>query len=230
MSDTKQAIDNIMNSINQDYLDVVYGVNRGLNGLSGGGLDYLGNKMGFDSQMSDYLSMLPKSERLKREKLGDLVEAGGTALLGNKLLRLAPLVGDEVVRWNGRRGLLNQLKRGHNFKDVNFGKVSPAKLEELNKIRKELEQPQINSGKVTIPADRVEHIYERRVLGDRYKPEDATDTIYKALFGKGSKIYPDKKHDTLQHFIDLSSKPSNKAIVGKIKGGDNIFVKTGFKK
>ena len=85
MSDTKQAIDNIMNSINQDYLDVVYGVNRGLNGLSGGGLDYLGNKIGFDSQMNDYLSLFPQSERLKREKLGSLVEVGGSLLWGGLL-------------------------------------------------------------------------------------------------------------------------------------------------
>ena len=113
---------------------------------------------------------------------------------------------------------------------MNFGKVSPAKLEELNKIRKELEQPQINRGKVTIPADRVEHIYERRILGDKYLPEDVVNVIYKALFGKNSKVYPDKNHNTLQHFVDLSSKPSNKAIVGKIRGGNNIFVKTGFKK
>lgn len=192
-------------------------------------LDYLGNKLGFDSQMNGYLQAFSPEERKGREKLGSLAEVGGTTLLGNKLLRLVPIVGDEVVRWNGRRGLLNQLKRGRDFKDVNFGKVSPAKLEELNKIRKELEQPQINSGKVTIPADRVEHIYERRVLGDRYKPEDATDTIYKALFGKNSKVYPDKNHNTLQHFVDLSGKPSNKAIVGKIRGENNIFVKTGFK-
>ena len=72
-----------------------------------------------------------------------MAEVGGTALLGNKLLRLAPIVGDEIVRWNGRRGLLNQLKRGRDFKDINFGKVSPEKLEDLNKIRKELKQPQI---------------------------------------------------------------------------------------
>ena len=158
-----------------------------------------------------------------------MAEVGGTALLGNKLIKLAPLVGNELIKWNGRRGLLNQFKKGYDFKDVNLGKVSPIKLEKLNKIRNELEQSQIGSGKVIIPADRVEHIYERRILGDGYSPEEAVETIYKALFGKNSKIHPDKKYNTLQHFVDLSSKPSNKAIVGKIRGGDNIFVKTGFK-
>jgi hypothetical protein len=229
MDNKSKIVDNIMNSLSIDYLDIAYGVNRAINGLSGGGLDYLGSKMDFDSQMSDYLSLFPENERNTREKLGALAEVGGTALSSNKLIKLVPLIGNELIKWNGKRGLLSQFKKGYDFNDVNLGRVSPVKLEKLNKIRNELEQSPIGSDRVTIPADRVEHIYKRRILGDGYSPEEAVETIYKALFGKNTKIHPDKKYNTLQHFVDSSSKPSNKAIIGKIRGGDNIFVKTGFK-
>lgn len=85
MSDKNKIVDNIMNSLNIDFLDTVYGANRGLNGLSGGGLDYLGNKLGFDSQMRGYLQALSPDERKQRESIGDYAEVGGNLLLAGLL-------------------------------------------------------------------------------------------------------------------------------------------------
>ena len=211
MSDTKQAIDNIMNSINQDYLDVVYGVNRGLNGLSGGGLDYLGNKMGFDSQMNGYLSLLPQEERTKREKLGSLVEAGGTALLGNKLLRLAPLVGDEVVRWNGRRGLLNQLKRGRDFKDINFGKVETDTLAKVNNVRESTGLNELFNN-AFVPANVVKKLYKKRILLDKYTPESVVKIGRRLFHEKGAEVGGSK----YTHIQEVSKKGSKTTDLGYV--------------
>ena len=159
-----------------------------------------------------------------------MTQFGGMGLGGATFFTSIPAAGNSIVRWNGRRNLINQLKRGEDFKDINFGKISNKRLNEINEIRRNVGVPEIKNRRVTIPADRVEHIYERRIDDNKYLPEEASDTIYKALFGKNSKIYPDKNYDTLQHFVNSDTKPSNTAIVGKIRNGDNIFVKTGFKK
>ena len=228
MADIGEIVDNIVGT--QNYLDAAYGANRAVNGLTFGGVDYLGDKLGFDSQMNEYLELLSPEERMLRQGLGNAAEWGGSIIGLNAGLRGINSAWTGFNRWNGRRNLVNQLKKGTDFEDINFGKIDPAKLKELNQLRKGLRQPSIKSERITIPSDRVEHIYQRRVLDNRYSPEDAADTIYRALFGKDSRIRPDKEYDTLQHFIDSTVKPENTAIVGKIRGGDNIFVKTGFKK
>ena len=123
----------------------------------------------------------------KREKLGSLAEVGGTALLGNKLLRLAPLVGDEVIRWNGRRGLLNQLKRGHNFKDINFGKVDEDTFTNINNVR---ENTGLNGlfGNAFIPANVVKKLYKKRILLDKYTPESVVKIGRRLFHEKGAEV------------------------------------------
>jgi hypothetical protein len=228
MSDTKQAVDNIMNSINQDFLDVVYGANRSLNGLSGGGVDYLGNKMGFDSQMKDYLSLLPQNERLKREKLGSLAEVGGTALLGNKLLRLAPLVGGEVVRWNGRRGLLNQLKRGSDFKDINFGKVEEDTLAKVNNVRESTGLNELYNN-AFIPANVVKKLYKKRILLDKYTPESVVG-IGKRLFHKKGAEAGESHYPNIQEVSKKGNKTTDFGYVAEDPKTGRFVIKSLYKK
>ena len=82
----QRARHEMMNSLSQDFLDMSYGVNRAVNGLTAGGLDYLGDKFGFDSRMNNYLNLLSPQERKQRENIGSLVELGGNAMLGNRAL------------------------------------------------------------------------------------------------------------------------------------------------
>ena len=69
-----------------DYLaenvaDMVYGAGRTINGLSGGGLDYLGEKYGIDTRMNDYLSLKDEegTGNLARN-LGNMTQFGGMGL------------------------------------------------------------------------------------------------------------------------------------------------------
>lgn len=50
-----QAQRNAVNQILMNSMDALYGMNRTLNGMTFGGLDYLGNKLGYDTQMNNYL-------------------------------------------------------------------------------------------------------------------------------------------------------------------------------
>ena len=58
-----QAQRDAVNQILMNGMDVLYGMNRTINGMTFGGLDYLGQKFGFDSQMNNYLQLKNPQER-----------------------------------------------------------------------------------------------------------------------------------------------------------------------
>lgn len=78
--DMEKIVEQIMENMAQDYLDASYGANRTINGLTFGGLDYLGDKFGFDSRMGEYLGLLSPEEQKLRQGLGNAIEWGGRAL------------------------------------------------------------------------------------------------------------------------------------------------------
>ena len=225
-----QAQRNAVNQILMNGMDVLYGMNRTINGMTAGGLDYLGSKLGFDSQMNNYLQLKNPQERELTQNVGNLVQLGGGALSGGALaktgLNQANMAYNKFTQLNGRRNLTNQLQRGNNFKDIYMGKIDKDKLNTLNSVRRSEGAEFIPSRKVNIPKDRVQHIYEERIIGDGYTPKEAADTIYDAVFNPKSKIQA-SRYKTLQKF---DSPTPNRAIVGKIRDGDSIFIKTGYRK
>ncbi len=60
----------------ENILDVSYGVNRAVNGLTFGELDKLGKRYGFDSSMSDYANLRGGNIR----QLGEYAQVGGNML------------------------------------------------------------------------------------------------------------------------------------------------------
>ena len=222
----QQRMRKVENGLLMDSLDTMYGMNRAINGISFGGLDWLGNKLGYDTQMTEYLKLKDERDRNLAQSVGQLAEYGGGALTGGGLANTAQYGYNQFLRMNGRRNLVNQLQRGNNFSDIYMGKIDKDKLRALNNVRRIEGAEPIVSRKATIPKDRVQHIYEERILGDRYTPEDASNTIYDALFNSNSQVQP-SRYRTLQKF---ESPTPNRVIVGKIRNGNNIFVKTGYKK
>ena len=225
-----QAQRNAVNQILMNGMDVLYGMNRTINGMTFGGLDYLEPKLGFDSQMNNYLQLKNPQERELAQNVGQLIGYGGSALVGEALakagLNQANIAYNKLTQWNGRRNLTNQLQRGNNFKDIYMGKIDKDKLNTLNSVRRSEGAEFIPSRKVSIPKDRVQHIYEERIIGDGYTPKEAADTIYDAVFNPKSKIQA-SRYKTLQKF---DSPTPNRAIVGKIRDGNSIFIKTGYRK
>ena len=85
-----QALQAQRNAVNQSLMngmDVLYGMNRTLNGMTAGGLDYLGQKLGFDSQMNNYLQLKNPRERELTQNVGKLAQLGGSALTGGALAK-----------------------------------------------------------------------------------------------------------------------------------------------
>ncbi len=78
---------NMENDLLMNEMDVLYGANRTLNGMSFGGLDWMGNKFGFDSQMKGYLDLKDEQSRKLAQTAGRFAELGGSALTGGALAK-----------------------------------------------------------------------------------------------------------------------------------------------
>ena len=73
----------VENDMLMNGMDTLYGMNRTLNGMTFGGLDWLGNKLGFDSQMNDYLQLKDAQSRNLAQTAGQIAGYGGNALTGS---------------------------------------------------------------------------------------------------------------------------------------------------
>lgn len=78
---------NIENGMLMDGMDVLYGMNRTLNGMTFGGVNWLGNKLGYDTQMNAYLQLKTPQERELAQTVGQLVGYGGSAIAGGTLAK-----------------------------------------------------------------------------------------------------------------------------------------------
>ena len=82
---SQQKNRNMENNLLMSGMDTLYGMNRAINGMTFGGLDYLGNKLGFDSQMNDYLNLKDEQSRNLAQTVGKMVEFGGGLLSGGAI-------------------------------------------------------------------------------------------------------------------------------------------------
>ena len=73
--------DYLMPEFKQDLSDIAYGANRTLNGMTFGGLDYLGNKFGVDTQMNSYLNTFSPEQQALRQIAGEMAQYGGSGLV-----------------------------------------------------------------------------------------------------------------------------------------------------
>ena len=72
---------NAENSLLMSGLDTLYGANRAINGATFGGLDWLGNKLGIDTQMNEYLKLKDaQGQGDIARTTGQLVEYGSGGL------------------------------------------------------------------------------------------------------------------------------------------------------
>ena len=68
-------------------MDTLYGMNRTINGMTFGGLDYLGNKFGFDSKMNGYLNLKDERNQKVAQVAGKVAEIGGGMLSGGAVAK-----------------------------------------------------------------------------------------------------------------------------------------------
>ena len=81
---------NAENRLLMDGMDVLYGANRAVNGATFGGLDWLGNKLGIDTQMNEYLKFKDtQGQGDIARTTGQLAEYGGNVLTGGTIAKTA---------------------------------------------------------------------------------------------------------------------------------------------
>ncbi len=209
----------------------IVGLESLANGATFGGYNWLNNKLNWGMQ----------ERRQDLQQAANSADIGNTFDLANRATEFVgkglgslgavntgiPAVGrvyNAINIYKGTKYLEKQLERGNNFNDIYLGRIDRDKLNQINDIRQNVNEPTIVSGKVVIPKDRVEHIYQRRIVDYGYTPKDAAHTISDALFNKKSQVAP-SRYSTLQ---TIESPSANRVILGKIRNGNNIFVKTGY--
>lgn len=174
---------------------------------------------------SDTLGDLPKNIALSGS-LGAGMGAGMPYLLSPINAASRPVI-NRVSRYFGKRNLIKQLQRGTDFKDINLGNISDDLATELNKVRNAEGVSIFDNTKASIPADRVDHINQRRVVANGYTPQNAAEAVDMALFGKNSRVI--KGNIPENQVVFDSSNPANKVVVNKHPISKGIKVVTAMK-
>ncbi len=210
----------------------VYGATRPLNGASFGALDWA------DRQLGGNLTQLGQEIQQDADLAGigtlnkytnNGLELAGGLVGGVKTVQAVPEIANQAVRWNGRRQLVKQLKRGEDFKDINFGKLDKDLYKQVNEIRKLENVKPLTSRLIRMPSENtksgVKHIFKGRIQKQKYTPKDVDISINNSLFGKNSKAIRGKDAECQ---VILSGNKQNPSItvIGRQKDDGKIFVKT----
>ncbi|MBO6281123.1 MAG: hypothetical protein J6N49_01185, partial [Alphaproteobacteria bacterium] len=179
----------IENDLLMNGMDVLYGMNRTINGMTFGGLDWLGNKLGIDTQMNEYLNLKDSQSRNLARRAGQIAGYGGSALTGGALGKSGL---NSFIEWNGRRNLINQLSNGNNFKDIRYRNISDDYRNILNDKRQDVNQPLMQNNRMYIPANVVRKLYNKRIINDGMTPEDVANSIDNAIYRPNSAVFQTK--------------------------------------
>ena len=122
-----------------------------------------------------------------------------TEFVGNGLSGYAtvskgvPAIGrvyNTVNIYKGTKNLEKQLERGNNFDDIYMGHIDEDKLNQINNIRQNVNEPLISSPQVKIRKNDVQHIWNRRINEGGSTPKDVVKTLKQSVFSKDSQVFP----------------------------------------
>jgi len=233
MSDKR--VNNVLKIIGEelarDYLDTAYGANRALNGATFGSFHKLGDTLGYDAEMNGYLSLLSPEERQRRQTIGDLVQYGGEALgtgygLYNGLNGALNFAG-WAEHQAGKRNLTNQLKRGGEFSDVNFGKINPETLDKVNDLRRQGNLGELNP-RAYIPANVVKKFYDKR-LNEKYTPEEIADMAARLFHKKGNTV-TESQYPHIQQVVRPRDNVTEHGFVSQNPANGKTVIKSVYRK
>ena len=134
---------------------------------------------------------------------------------------------NRINRYMGKRVLTKQLQRGTDFQDVKLGNISDDLANKINNVRNAEGISIVDNTKSIIPANRVEHIRQRRVTNDGYAPQDAAKTVDMALFSKDPRVI--KGNVPENQVVFDASNPANKVVINKHPETKGISVVTTMK-
>ncbi len=122
-----------------------------------------------------------------------------------------------------RRSLKEQLSRGNDFSEINFGKLNPRQAALINQIRTDTGQPLLRNGELILPKHVVQHLYERRVLNDGMSADEVADMVHSVLTSKKSRVAKGNQADS-QKLIRVKESLSRIGIIGTSRKGQDVLI------
>ena len=113
--------------------------------------------------------------------------AGGVAGTGTAALANAFGPG-RMKNFIGRSALTDTLNRGKDFTDIDFGRLSKSRINEINAIRKSTGEIPMTSRRATIPANVISKWSQKRIANDGLTPKEMTSLLQDVLHGKTSTV------------------------------------------
>lgn len=114
---------------------------------------------------------------------------GGAGVLG-AINRFGPGVARNFIGRSALRNELDNAASGRVVSDVDFGRLDKDTVNKINNMPELSENVVMNGNSVIIPARTVQKLYDKRVIGNKIKPDDLVDATQHIFYGKGSSVTP----------------------------------------
>ena len=114
---------------------------------------------------------------------------GGAGVLG-AINRFGPGVARNFIGRSALRNELDNAASGRVVSDVDFGRLDKDTVNTINNMPELSENVVMNGNSVIIPARTVQKLYDKRVIGNKIKPDDLVDATQHIFYGKGSSVTP----------------------------------------
>ena len=131
--------------------------------------------------------------------------------------------------YKGTKNLEKQLERGNNFDDIYMGRIERDKLNQINNIRQNVNEPLISSPRVKIRKNDIQHIWNRRINDGSTTPKDVANSLKQSIFSKDSQIFPGNVSRN-QLMIKTGDKHPYMSIVSKDETFDGVAIRSTMKK
>lgn len=164
----------------------------------------------------------------KYENIDDLVEMAKTNAkpLYEKLRRIGDLDAYALGK-KGSKELTGRLK-AQKFSNIEFGRMRPDKLAQLNEIRAQNGFEPLTPD-MKIPLNVVEKLYNKRVVNDKMKPEQVADMVFDVFYNPES-VVDASKFPHIQAMISPKPDLSNVGFIGQNPSNGETVIKSAYVK
>lgn len=112
---------------------------------------------------------------------------------------------------------------------IYMGHIDRDKLNQINDIRQNVNEPLISSPQVKIHKNDVQHIWNRRINDGGSTPKDVANTLKQGVFSKDSQVFPGNVSRN-QLMIKTGNKHPYMSIISKDEAFDGVAIRNTMKK
>ena len=137
---------------------------------------------------------------------------------------VSPVLGESgVVARSQWTMLLEALESGEDFKDVNFGRLSPETKAAINAIRKEEGVTLLDGDDLIIPGNVVRKFHEKRILENRMSADQVAEMLLRIFHG-GADVVAATRYPHIQALVVLRKDLSDMGFIGRNeKTGETVI-------